>query len=131
MFATSCVNVRYFGLARSGKDETLTASRMVMGTPASMAPEQREGNPADARSDIYSFGCVLHEMLTRVRPASQRKGMPSGKLEKIVSPCLEEDPEHRWQSAAALERELTRVTAASPTPLRYAGVLFPILLAAA
>ncbi len=131
MIAKSGIKVLDFGLAKSGQDETLTASRMVMGTPAYMAPEQREGKPADARSDIYSFGCVLHEMLTRVRPASQRKRMPSRKLEKIVSTCLEEDPERRWQSAAALERELTRVTAASPSLLRYAGVLFPILFAIA
>jgi eukaryotic-like serine/threonine-protein kinase len=101
-------------LAKSGEDETLTASRMVMGTPAYMAPEQREGKPADARSDIYSFGCVLHEMLTGVRPASQRKRIPSRRLEKIVSRCLEEDPGRRWQSAAVLERELARVTAANP-----------------
>jgi serine/threonine protein kinase len=114
MIAKSGVKVLDFGLAKSGRDETITASRMVMGTPAYMAPEQREGKPADARSDIYSFGCVLHEMLTGVRPASQRKRMPSQRLEKIVSRCLEEDPGRRWQSAAELERELAGVIATNP-----------------
>src|SRR5437870_1971168 len=113
MIAKSGVKVLDFGLAKSGQDETITASRMVMGTPAYMAPEQREGRPADARSDIYSFGCVLHEMLTGVRPASQRKRIPSRRMEKTVSRCLEEDPGRRWQSAAELERELTAITAAT------------------
>jgi serine/threonine protein kinase/WD40 repeat protein len=131
MIAKSGIKVLDFGLAKSGQNETLTASRMVIGTPAYMAPEQREGKPADARSDIYSFGCVLHEMLTGVRPASQRKRMPSRKLEKIVSTCLEQDPERRWKSAAELQRELTRLSEASPLLLRYAGVLLPIVLAAA
>src|SRR6202041_182823 len=63
MIAKSGVKVLDFGLAISGEDETVTASHMVMGTPAYMAPEQREGKPADIRSDIYSFGCVLYEML--------------------------------------------------------------------
>jgi serine/threonine protein kinase len=111
MIAKSGVKVLDFGLAKSGQDETVTASHVVMGTPAYMAPEQREGKPADARSDIYSFGCVLHEMVTGVRPASQRKRIPSRRLEKIVSRCLEEDPARRWQSAAVLERELAAITA--------------------
>ena len=131
MIAKSGVKVLDFGLAKSGQDETLTASRMVMGTPAYMAPEQREGKPADARSDIYSFGCVLHEMLTGVRPASQRKRMPSRKLEKIVSRCLEEDPERRWQSAAVLERELARVTATNPWKWVSAAAAVLALFAAA
>jgi serine/threonine protein kinase len=67
MIAKSGVKVLDFGLAKSGQDETITGSHMVMGTPAYMAPEQREGKPADTRSDIYSFGCVLYEMSTSAR----------------------------------------------------------------
>ena len=92
MIATSGVKVLDFGLARSGQDETLTASRIVMGTPAYMAPEQREGKAADARSDIYSFGCVLYEMLTGARLSSGRRRIASRKQERIVGRCLEEDP---------------------------------------
>src|SRR5580700_9421522 len=73
MLTKSGAKVLDFGLATLEGDDSLTASRMVMGTPAYMPLEQREGKPADARSDIYSFGCGLHEMLTGVRPASQRK----------------------------------------------------------
>ena len=131
MIAKSGIKVLDFGLAKSGEDETLTASRMVMGTPAYMAPEQREGKPADARSDIYSFGRVLHEMLTGVRAASQRKRIPSRRLEKIVSRCLEEDPGRRWQSAAVLERELARVTAANPRRWVSAAAAVLALFAAA
>jgi Tol biopolymer transport system component/predicted Ser/Thr protein kinase len=131
MIANSGVKVLDFGLAKTGKDEKVTGRQMVMGTPAYMAPEQRRGKPADARSDIYSFGCVLHEMLTQVRPSSERKRMPSRKLEAIVSRCLEEDPGRRWASAEALQRELTRVTTTSATLFRYAAVLLAILVAAA
>src|SRR4051812_12208480 len=56
MIAKSGIKVLDFGLAKSDQDETVTASRMVMGTPAYMAPEQRQGQPTDARADIYSFG---------------------------------------------------------------------------
>ncbi len=112
MVAKSGVKVLDFGLAKSGQDETVTGSNMVIGTPAYMAPEQREGKPADARSDIYSFGCLLHEMSTGSRVSTQRKRMPSPKLERIVSRCLEQEPARRWQSAAEVEQELAGVTAA-------------------
>jgi len=110
MIAKSGVKVLDFGLAKSSGDETLTATRAVMGTPAYMAPEQREGTPADARSDIYSFGCILYEMVTGSRITSQRKRIPSRKLETIINRCLEEEPSRRWQSAAQIERELSSVT---------------------
>jgi tetratricopeptide (TPR) repeat protein/predicted Ser/Thr protein kinase len=121
MIAKSGVKVLDFGLAKSDKDETVTASHMVMGTPAYMAPEQREGKPADARSDIYSFGCVLYEMLIGARVAFQRRRIPSRKLERIVSRCLQEDPVRRWQSVAKLERELAGLSASGSRGNRYAA----------
>jgi tetratricopeptide (TPR) repeat protein len=110
MVGKSGIKVLDFGLAKSGQDETVTASHMIMGTPAYMAPEQRQGKTADARSDIYSFGCVLYEMLTRAGLSSGRRRIASRKLERIVSRCLEEDPARRWQSASELQRELATVT---------------------
>ena len=67
MVTKSGVKVLDFGLAKSPQDETITASRMVMGTPAYMAPEQREGKECDARTDIYALGLVLYEMATGKR----------------------------------------------------------------
>src|SRR5262249_28160104 len=111
-----------FGLAKLGQDETVTASGVVMGTPAYIAPQQRKGAPADARSDIYSFGCVFYEMLTGGRVTSQPKRITSRKLARIVSRCLEEDPQHRWQSAAEVERELGKIiSAASPSKAVWAA----------
>jgi eukaryotic-like serine/threonine-protein kinase len=127
MIAKSGVKVLDFGLAKSGQDETVTAGDMMMGTPAYMAPEQREGKPADARSDIYSFGCVLHEMLTGTRVGSQRRRIPSRKLEGIVSRCLEENPGRRWPSAAELERELAGVAATGSRGKRMLAAAAAIL----
>jgi len=113
MIAKSGVKVLDFGLAKLEQDETVTASHMVLGTPAYMPPEQREGKPADARSDIYSFGCVLYEMLSGRRAGSQRQPLAARGLEKVVSRCLEQDPARRWQTAAELERELAATTGIS------------------
>ncbi len=98
-----------FGLARMApreNDPTLTRPGVVMGTPAYMAPEQREGKPGDARSDIYAFGCVLYEMLTGQRAAQERAPVEPAALEGVLRSCLEKDPEDRWQSARDLKHAL-------------------------
>ena len=63
------IKVLDFGLAKMADTpgDTLTATRQVMGTPAYMAPEQREGQPCDWRADIYALGLILYEMFTGKR----------------------------------------------------------------
>jgi tetratricopeptide (TPR) repeat protein/predicted Ser/Thr protein kinase len=109
MIANTGVKVLDFGLASLQGDQTLTGERMVMGTPAYMAPEQREAKPADARTDIFAFGWVLYEMLTGERAAHPRTRIRPRTLETIVGRCLEEDPEQRWQSAGEVQRALAAV----------------------
>ena len=97
-----------FGVAklidRSGLDtaETRAGTRtgLVVGTVAYMSPEQARGEQVDARSDIYAFGVVLHEMLTgrRVTPdGPQLAGMPRD-LARVVSRCLEPELSRRFQN---------------------------------
>ena len=64
-----------FGLAKqvTDSDETATIEGTVMGTAAYMAPEQAEGKPLDARSDIFSFGAVLYELLSGRRAFQRRE----------------------------------------------------------
>src|SRR5713226_5114062 len=111
-----------FGLARiaaSDQDATLTMAGQVMGTPAYMSPEQWEGKPGDARTDIYCFGCVLYEMLTGKRAAQEgRPPVKSAPLEGIIATCMKQDPEERWQSA----RDIWRLSRwAEGEPAVFAG----------
>jgi Tol biopolymer transport system component/predicted Ser/Thr protein kinase len=104
-----------FGLAQMNPgpgDPTMTQTGMVMGTPAYMAPEQREGGRADARSDIYSFGCVLYEMATGKRVSADRPAA-APPFEDILRTCLENDPDERWQSARELKHALRWAAAAN------------------
>src|SRR5204863_7610591 len=85
MLSGAAVKVLDFGLAKASDDETVTGSRFVVGTPAYMSPEQRQGRQCDSRTDIYSLGVVLHEMAIGKRPA----GGVSGSLARPVAHVVE------------------------------------------
>jgi serine/threonine-protein kinase len=104
MVTKSGVKVLDFGLAKRQRDETLTGSHAVMGTPAYMAPEQIEGKEADARTDIYALGLVLREMATGQREGTTL-GLPAP-LAHVIDRCLATEPENRWDSAKDVKFEL-------------------------
>jgi Tol biopolymer transport system component len=105
----------------------LTAQGTILGTFQYMAPEQLEGQDADARSDIFAFGSVLYEMLTGRKafegksqasligailereppPVSSLQPLSPPALDRIVRTCLAKAQDERWQSAGDLTRELT------------------------
>ena len=83
MLTKAGVKVLDFGLAKSPEEANLTGRNVVMGTPAYMAPEQREGQRCDARTDIYALGLMLHEMATGKRCLKGREavaGTTTGKV---------------------------------------------------
>jgi len=90
------VKVLDFGLAKassphkSSTDISITQPGRIMGTPAYMSPEQARGNPTDHRTDIWSFGCVLYEMLTGQLP------FEGGTATDTVARILEREPD--WQA---------------------------------
>jgi serine/threonine protein kinase/tetratricopeptide (TPR) repeat protein len=113
------VKVLDFGIARSmGRASRLTNPGVAMGTPEYMAPEQSEGGPVDRRSDIYSVGALLYEMVTGSPPQRTRdkslipprgiKADVPDELERIVVHALEPDPEQRYQTMPELEYDLVK-----------------------
>ncbi|HEY3204735.1 MAG TPA: protein kinase [Thermoanaerobaculia bacterium] len=117
--------------------QTATQPDVVLGTLGYMPPEQLRGQPTDQRSDIFSFGAILYEMLTGQRafrgvstadtissilreepPLSGARANASPALERIVRRCLEKSPEERFQSARDLAFALQEASSAS-LPLRF------------
>ena len=121
----------------------LTSDGMIVGTFQYMAPEQLEGKEADARTDIFAFGELIHEMITgepafsgKSRasliaailttdppPITQLQPITPVALEHVVKKCLAKDPDERWQSASDLASELNWILAAGSQP----GVAAPVI----
>jgi eukaryotic-like serine/threonine-protein kinase len=112
------IKVLDFGLAKTPADETITQTRAIVGTPAYMAPEQRQGRDADSRTDIYALGLVLREMISGQR-SEPLTGVPP-QVAHIVERCVQMDPAERWQSASDIKREL-EWAAAVQQPTTVAG----------
>jgi len=107
----------------------LTEARSLLGTAAYMSPEQTRGETVDARSDIFSFGTTLYEMVTgklpfsgkthmdkltailhtQPGPASQINSKVPLELDRILAKCLEKDPRERYQSTEDLAVDLKRL----------------------
>lgn len=142
MIDNSGAKVLDFGLAKVGhrvtdeeQTHSVTAEGTILGTVQYMSPEQAQGKEADARSDLFSFGIVLYEMITRERPFTGSSALAvcgailhapprdfgdslvPGKLKAIIWKLLEKDPANRYGSAAEVRQEL-KALEASPAPAR-------------
>ncbi len=96
------VKVSDFGVAKAIGDTTeLTRTGMMVGSPAYMAPEQVKGIPLDGRSDLFSLGVVLYEMLLR------RKPFPADTVTSLVYQILHEDPLADVSIATSMSRDLS------------------------
>ena len=119
------------------ENRVLSQAGRLVGTPRTMSPELARGCDVDARSDLFSFGVLLYEILTarspfeartveealhRVLthappPARQLNPMVPGELSELIDRLLEKDPAHRLQTAAAVEDEIVAIIAGDPVLL--------------
>jgi predicted Ser/Thr protein kinase len=155
LVTTQGIKLLDFGLAKQGgplketdvtRTQALTGEGQIVGTLQYMSPEQLQGKEADARSDLFSFGCVLYEMLTGRRPFEganaatviaailDKEPAPlpdSPALERAVRTCLNKDPGQRFQTALETKRALAWALAQPAAVSARAGSLWWFALAAA
>src|SRR6185503_8168631 len=130
------VKVMDFGIARALADNaaTVTATQAVIGTAQYLSPEQARGEAVDARSDVYSTGCLLYELITGHPPftgdspvavayqhvrenpqvPSSANGLVPPALDSIVMKALAKNPLNRYQTAAEMREDLQRALAGQP-----------------
>jgi len=142
-----------FGIARSISVKGITGAGVMIGTPEYMSPEQVEGKEVDKRSDIYSLGIIIYEMLTGQVPfegdtpftigVKQKSEIPKDPkelnaqipqdLSRLILKCLEKDKERRYQNTDELRASLEKIengipTAERPVPKRKTATSKPITL---
>jgi beta-lactam-binding protein with PASTA domain/predicted Ser/Thr protein kinase len=139
------VKVTDFGIARvTTTADTVAQTAAILGTASYLSPEQAQGQPVDGRSDIYSLGCVLYEMVTgrppflgdspvavaskqvleQPTPPSRLNPDVTADLDAVILRALAKNPENRYQSAEEMHADLERAKRGLPvqaTPLLAAG----------
>jgi serine/threonine protein kinase/Tfp pilus assembly protein PilF len=135
------VRIMDFGIARSLETKGITGSGVMIGTPEYMSPEQVEGKDVDQRSDIYSLGVILYEMVTGRVPFEGETALSiamkhkseepldprilndqiSEGLSKVILRCMKKDKEKRFQDIEELLFQLSNLENGIPT----AGRIFP------
>ncbi len=140
------VKVMDFGIARAaaGSESTMTQTQSVIGTAAYLSPEQARGEHVDARSDLYSTGCLLYELVTGappfvgdspvavayqhvredpVPPSDYDPSLPQD-IDAVILKAMAKNPANRYQSADEMREDLLRAVAGQPvlaTPVLLAG----------
>ena len=141
------VKVTDFGIARAWDDsQELTKTGAVIGTATYFSPEQAQGTPADERSDVYSLGVVMYEMLagrppfqgdspvavayqhvsSSAPPPSTLNGDVPPELDAVVTRALQKDPAFRYQTADEFKADLTRILAGQAPNVPTAAVPAPL-----
>jgi len=129
------VRIMDFGIARSLEAKGITGAGVMIGTPEYMSPEQVEGKEIDQRSDIYSLGIILYEMVIGRVPfegdtpfsigVKHKSEIPRDPkeintqipddLNRVILRCLEKDKENRYQSAGEVRSEIENIEKGIPT----------------
>jgi len=132
------VRIMDFGIARSLKEKGITGAGVMIGTPEYMSPEQVESKETDQRSDIYSLGIILYEMVTgqvpfegdtpfsigvkqkseNPRPPKEINDQIPEDLNRVILKCMEKEKESRYQGAGELHSELMKLEKGIPTAER-------------